>query len=275
METNLILAGVGGQGILSISVVIDMAALKLGWNFKQAEVHGMSQRGGEVHSHLRLSDRPIHSDLVPHGAATLVLSVEPMEALRYVDYLSPQGALVSSIEPFENISDYPQVEGLLEAIAALPNHTLIASEALAREAGSARAQNMVLLGAASPYLGIPEKVLEEGILELFARKGEKVQRTNIDAFRAGKAAGESYRACLAAGIPSKKARPVVSRLSRGALDPDAVTAWSELLSGPLSGEVLDAVLAEKSGRVPGKAAVPKQILSAGRGAKLSEMLFKV
>ncbi|MBI5545377.1 MAG: indolepyruvate oxidoreductase subunit beta, partial [Deltaproteobacteria bacterium] len=182
METNIILAGVGGQGILSISFVIDTAALAQGLQFKQSEVHGMSQRGGEVQSHLRVCDRPIHSDLIPKGAATLVLSVEPLESLRYVEYLSPTGTVVASVDPFDNLPDYPDLERILDAIAALPSHSLLHTERLAREAGSAKAQNMVLLGAASPYLGIEEELIEGAIGKAFAAKGDKVQRTNVDAF---------------------------------------------------------------------------------------------
>ena len=194
METNIILAGVGGQGILSISYVIDMAALKQGLEFKQAEVHGMSQRGGAVQSHLRIADHLLHSDLVPRGRGTLILSVEPLESLRYLDYLATDGMVVSNVTPYVNIGDYPDIEELLATIGRLPRHIMIEAESLARQAGTARAQNMVLLGAASPYLGIREELLEESIEETFARKGEKVQKMNIDAFRAGKAAGQAYLA---------------------------------------------------------------------------------
>jgi indolepyruvate ferredoxin oxidoreductase beta subunit len=200
MQTNIILAGVGGQGILSIALVVDHAALAQGLGFKQAEVHGMSQRGGDVQSHLRISDGPIHSDLVPHGAADLVLAVEPLESLRYVGYLRPGGALVASVDPFVNIPDYPEKQRVLEAIASLPNHTLIPAEQLARAAGSARAQNMVMLGAGSPFLGLREELLEAAIREAFAAKGEKLQKVNLDAFHAGKAAGETYRQCVAKGM---------------------------------------------------------------------------
>lgn len=194
METNIILAGVGGQGILSISYVIDMAALKQGLSFKQAEVHGMSQRGGAVQSHLRIADHPIYSDLVPKGRGTLILSVEPLESLRYLEYLAPGGMVVTNVTPYVNIPDYPKIETVLEAIGRLPHHIIVEAESLARKAGSARAQNMVLLGAASPYLGIREELLEASILEAFARKGEKVQQMNVDAFRAGKSAGQTYLA---------------------------------------------------------------------------------
>jgi indolepyruvate ferredoxin oxidoreductase, beta subunit len=277
METNIILAGVGGQGIVSISYVIDMAATSQGLSFKQAEVHGMSQRGGAVMSHLRISDGPIHSDLVPKGRAGLLLAVEPLESLRYIDYLSPDGAVICGVDPFINIPDYPAVEKVLDAIATLSAHTLIASERLARQAGSARAQNIVLLGAASPYLGLREELLEKGIVDAFAAKGEKIQKTNVDAFRAGKAAGQAYRACLVAGIASRYARVLVGRLSGGALAAQAVAPWSQVFRGPLAGCVLELLGGSAAGRVVGTADIPQAIQAAGQLAPdaLSTLLFKV
>lgn len=273
METNIILCGVGGQGILSISVVIDMAALKTGLTFKQAEVHGMSQRGGEVISHLRVADHPVHSDLVPKGAGTLVLSVEPLECLRYVDFLSPDGAVVTAAEPFVNIPDYPEVAKVLEAVAKLKTHVLVPADGLAREAGTAKAANMVLLGAASPFLGIKDEVLEKAIEELFARKGEKVQKTNVNAYRAGKAAGEAYRACLKAEVPSKAARALVGRLAKGELSPNAVPHWKALFASPMGDDVVAALEAKGADRVKGDADLPKQILAVGKAGKVAEMLF--
>jgi indolepyruvate ferredoxin oxidoreductase beta subunit len=273
METNIILCGVGGQGILSISVVVDMAALKQGWHFKQAEVHGMSQRGGEVISHLRVADHPIHSDLVPKGSGTLILSVEPMESLRYVEYLGPEGALVSSVDPFVNISNYPDHQQVLEAIASLKTHVLVPADGLAREAGSGKAANMVLLGAASPWLGIKDELVEAGIQELFARKGERIQNTNVAAFRAGKAAGEAYRACLKAEIPSRAARALVGRLEKGVLAPNAIPHWKALFAGPMGPDVIAAMEARGAERVKGEADLPKAILASGKAGKVGEMLF--
>lgn len=273
METNLILCGVGGQGILSISVVIDMAALEQGWHFKQAEVHGMSQRGGEVVSHLRIADHPIHSDLVPKGAGTLILSVEPLESLRYVDYLGPDGALVSAVDPFINVPDYPEHAKILDAIAGLRTHVLVPADGLAREAGTAKAMNMVLLGAASPWLGIKDELLEGSIRTLFARKGEKVQQTNVDAFRAGKAAGEAYRACLKAEIDSRSARALVGKLERGVLAPNAVPHWKALFASPLGPDVVEALEAKGPNRIKGEAELPKTLLATGKAAKIPELLF--
>jgi indolepyruvate ferredoxin oxidoreductase beta subunit len=188
MKQDIILAGVGGQGILSIAYVIDNAALKAGLQIKQAEVHGMAQRGGAVQSHLRLSDQPIYSDLVPRGRADLVLSVEPLEALRYVDYLHPEGTVVTSSTPMTNIPDYPPMEDVLARISQLEHSVVVDSGRLAQEAGAARAQNMVMLGAASRFLILQETELRESIRDLFARRGDSVVAVNLKAFELGRAA---------------------------------------------------------------------------------------
>jgi len=190
MKQDIILAGVGGQGILSIAFVIDSAALKEGLMVKQAEVHGMSQRGGAVQSHLRLSEERIFSDLIPKGEADLILSVEPLETLRYLDYLRPEGALISSRSPFVNIPDYPDPEKILSAISQAGRHLLIDSEELARQAGSSRTQNMVMLGAASGLLMVKKENLVEFIEILFKPRGENIVLANLKAFELGrKAAG--------------------------------------------------------------------------------------
>ena len=186
MKCDIILAGVGGQGILSIAASIGMAALKGNLHVKQAEVHGMSQRGGAVQSHLRLSSAEIASDLIPLQGADLILSVEPMESLRYLPYLSPKGWLVTSTSPMINIPDYPDITKIEKHIAALPRHVTVNADRLAAEAGSKKASNMVMLGAATPFIDIPFEYFEKGIEEMFGRKGEDVVRINIDALRAGK-----------------------------------------------------------------------------------------
>ena len=191
MKQDIILAGVGGQGILSIAYVIDNAALKAGLSFKQAEVHGMAQRGGAVQSHLRLSQGDIYSELIPRGQADMILSVEPLEALRYVNLLHPDGRVVTSLTPFVNIPDYPAMEEVLAAVRDLGGEgraVIVDSEALAKEAGSVRSQNMVMLGAASPDLIMSEDLLREFIRDLFGPKGEAMVETNLEAFRLGKEA---------------------------------------------------------------------------------------
>ena len=186
MKEDIILAGVGGQGILSIATVIGSAALDQGLFLKQAEVHGMSQRGGDVQSNLRLSSDPIHSDLIPRGAADLIVSLEPMEALRYVPYLAPDGWIITNTVPFVNIPDYPPMQSVMAELDKLPHVIAIDVDAIAKEAGSPRSANMVLLGGIAAVLDIldPEN-LREGIRRIFGRKGEEIVAANIKAFDAG------------------------------------------------------------------------------------------
>lgn len=186
MKKDIILAGVGGQGILSIATVIGEAALAEGLYLKQAEVHGMSQRGGDVQSNLRLSSEPIHSDLIAKGGADLIISLEPMEALRYVSYLKPDGWIVTSSVPFVNIPNYPNIAEVLGHIRAYKNHVLLDVDTLAKEAGApAQAANMVLLGAAIPMLGIDHDKMVAGVERVFQRKGDAVVATNKAAIEAG------------------------------------------------------------------------------------------
>jgi indolepyruvate ferredoxin oxidoreductase beta subunit len=185
MQKNIILAGVGGQGILSIAAVIDWAAIREGLDIRQAEVHGMSQRGGAVQSHLRISDTEIFADLIALGTADLILSVEPMEALRYIPYLSPEGRIVTSLDPIVNMPAYPSVDTIICELRKTLRPVLVNASALACEAGSARASNMVMLGAAAPFTGIEPARLEAGIEALFAEKGRHVIDINTRAFRKG------------------------------------------------------------------------------------------
>ncbi|MDR0685289.1 MAG: indolepyruvate oxidoreductase subunit beta [Spirochaetaceae bacterium] len=191
MKMDMILAGVGGQGVLSIAAVIASAAVKAGLAARQSEVHGMAQRGGAVLSHLRISAGAIHSDLVPKGRAALVISMEPLEGLRYTDWLSPEGALVSASAPVLNIRDYPPLDDVYGAVRSLPRFRLVDAGALAKEAGLARAVNMVIVGAASPFLPVKPEVLEDAIAELFA---EREPALNIEAFRAGRKRSEDFAA---------------------------------------------------------------------------------
>lgn len=186
MKTDIILAGVGGQGILSIAATIGMAAIVNNLHIKQAEVHGMSQRGGAVQSHFRLSSDPISSDLIPKGKADIILSVEPMEALRYLDFLKPDGWIVTNAAPFVNITDYPEIETVLNKLKSRKNTILLDADKIAKELGSPRSSNIVMLGAASPFIDIPYEALENAIKEIFLRKGDKVIEANINALSAGR-----------------------------------------------------------------------------------------
>jgi indolepyruvate ferredoxin oxidoreductase beta subunit len=186
MKTDIILSGVGGQGILSIAASIGLAALEQGLFLKQAEVHGMSQRGGSVHSDLRISDKKIASDLIPLGKADLILSVEPMEGLRYLPYLSPDGWLVTNSAPFINIPDYPDIEELLNRIKELPHHIILDADNIASVLGSKKSGNMVILGAATPFINIPFECFESGVRTIFDSKGEEIVEMNLAALREGR-----------------------------------------------------------------------------------------
>lgn len=186
MKKDIILAGVGGQGILTIATIIGTAALSEGLQLKQAEVHGMSQRGGDVQSHLRLSSDLIASDLIAEGAADMIISVEPMEALRYFTMLNTEkGWLVSSINPFKNITNYPEVENILAEIWKLPRYVTIDADKIAKEQGTVKAANIVVLGAAAPFLGLHYSSLENAIKKIFGRKGEYLVNVNLNALKAG------------------------------------------------------------------------------------------
>lgn len=193
MKFDIILAGVGGQGVLSLSSIIASAALDEGLFVKQSEVHGMAQRGGAVTAHLRLSDRPIESDLVPLGTASLVLSLEPLESLRYLDWLASDGAVVTATQPVANIGNYPDVAELMETIRRLPRAVLVDATGLAKKAGLAQATNLVMAGAAAPLLPIRAATIERAVHARFARKGQTVIDQNLAAFRAG----QEVAACTA------------------------------------------------------------------------------
>lgn len=186
MKNDIILSGVGGQGIISIAAVIGLAAVENNLFLKQSEVHGMSQRGGDVQSHLRLSDKPVSSDLIPYGEATIIISVEPMESLRYLPWLSEKGWLVTNSNPFINIPDYPEINDILAEIRKVKNHLIIDADNIAKEAGIARAGNMVILGAASAFIDMPFKSLENAIRKLFGKKGEEIVNGNLKALNTGR-----------------------------------------------------------------------------------------
>ena len=187
MKKDIILCGVGGQGILSIATIIGEAATKANINLKQAEVQGMSQRGGDVQSNLRLSTDTIYSDLIPQGGADVIISMEPMEALRYLPYLAKDGVIVTSNKPFVNIPNYPEEQALFDELNALPNKVVMLDiEAVAKDAGSARSANVVLLGMAAKYIEIlSSEALREAVATIFARKGEAVVEANLKAFDMG------------------------------------------------------------------------------------------
>jgi len=186
MKRDIILAGVGGQGILSIATTIGSAALNAGLHLKQAEVHGMSQRGGDVSSNLRIADHEIASDLIPYGQADLIISVEPMESLRYLPLLSPEGWLITNTKPFINIPNYPEMDKLMAEIEVFDHHIALDADEIAKNLGSAKSANMVILGAASPFLEIDFIELQDAIRRIFSRKGDDIVTLNLAALQAGR-----------------------------------------------------------------------------------------
>ena len=188
MHKNVILAGVGGQGILTLAAIIDYAAMLSGLQIKQAEVHGMSQRGGAVQSHLRISDKEIYSDLIPKGKADLILSLELMESLRYLPFLADDGIIITANETVKNIPNYPEEEQIIQQIKNSGfKHIFIDVRKTALEAGSAKVENVVMVGLASKFLGIEKKQFQNSLKELFADKGEDIIALNLKAFDLGEA----------------------------------------------------------------------------------------
>ncbi len=186
MKMDIIISGVGGQGILSIAASIGLASVEYGLFLKQAEVHGMSQRGGAVQSHLRLSSVEVISDLISYGEADMILSVEPMESLRYLPFLNENGWLVTNTKPYINVENYPPLENILEEIKKIKNHVAINADEIAHSLSSPKSSNMVMLGAASNYIPIPVNLFENAIKNMFQRKGQKIIDLNIKAFNEGR-----------------------------------------------------------------------------------------
>ena len=188
MKTDIILCGVGGQGILSIATIIGEAAMNENLYIKQAEVHGMSQRGGDVQSNLRISSVPIASDLIALGSADVIISMEPMEALRYLPYLKKDEWIITSATPFVNIPNYPDMNDINTDLEKLPNVISIDIEQMAKDNGVPRSANVILLGAAQKALGIEYSKLEDAIRRVFGRKGEAIVEANIKALALGREA---------------------------------------------------------------------------------------
>lgn len=264
MNFDLVLCGVGGQGVLSIAWVIDHAAHAAGLCLKQSEVHGMAQRGGAVSAFVRISDRPVASDLISDGSAALIVSVEPMEALRYTRLLRPDGCIVTDTTPMVNIDDYPDTTALYRVLFGAPQLVALDATRLAQKAGTVKAQNMVVLGAAARFLPLPLAALEAQIHALFERKGDRIVKANIHAFRKGDAASRFAGSLLAGGVPSPLVAQVLSHLTfrPHAVPAAACAAWIQALRDPACGEGLGAQLAAQpelrhaEDGPPGAAAAP-------------------
>jgi len=191
MKTDIILAGVGGQGILTIAATLGTAALNNNFYLKQSEVHGMSQRGGEVQAHLRISEEEIASDLIADKTADLIISVEPLEGLRYLNYLHDDGWLITNSNPYKNIPNYPDLDAVINEIKKVKNHIILNADEMAKEMKAMRSSNIIMLGAASPFINMDYKLLEEGLRAIFSRKGDDVVNINIKALKAGREFTES------------------------------------------------------------------------------------
>lgn len=220
MKLDIVLAGVGGQGILTIAHLIDSVAIQTGIHFKQAEVHGMSQRGGAVYSHLRLSSTPIFSDLIPEGQADLIVSMEPLEVGRYLTYLKTEsGTIIANRVPIKNIPNYPAEADIDKALWELPRVTLLDANALATHIGMPKASNVALVGATIPWLPFTLEQISEGVRGLLGRKGAKVVDGNLAVLKLGYAAGMLAKALTEAQVSSQTCHLVIPRL-----DPASLTA---------------------------------------------------
>ena len=244
MRQNILLAGVGGQGILSEAFVICNAALEEGLNFKQAEVHGMAVRGGAVQSNLRISSDEISSDLIPKGECNIVLAVEPMEALRYIDYLCPDGAVITSINPYVNIPNYPEMSAVWNELKKAGFVIPIDANGIAKESGSALAANMVMLGAGSVRLELKVKSLENWIRTLWNAKGDKVVEVNLKAFHAGRKMAEFMTALTNAGLELDGLIALAGKIPVENADLDTAPEWASLLKNQ-SQEKMDELIDQK------------------------------
>lgn len=234
MNYDLVVCGVGGQGVLTMAGVIDHAIHEAGLHLKQSEVHGMAQRGGAVSAFVRIADQPVASDLIGDGCASMVLSVEPMEALRYTHLLHPEGWIVTDITPMINVDNYPPMEALYRVLFSAPRLVALDAARLAKNAGSVKVQNTVVLGAAAMHLPLPTALFENQLRRLFSRKGERIVNANINAFRMGDAASRFAAALVTAGVASEVVARVVSRI---AFEPHPVStpgvaAWCQRLLCP-------------------------------------------
>ncbi|MBE0473373.1 indolepyruvate oxidoreductase subunit beta [Rhodoferax sp.] len=234
MNYDLVVCGVGGQGVLTMAGVIDHAIHEAGLYLKQSEVHGMAQRGGAVSAFVRIGDQPVDSDLIGDGCASMVLSVEPMEALRYLQLLRPDGWIVTDITPMVNVGNYPPLSALYQVLFSAPRLVALDAARLAKNAGSVKVQNTVVLGAAAMHLPLSTALFENQLRRFFSRKGERIVNANINAFRMGDAASRFAAALVTAGVASEVVARVVSRIAfePQPVPPEDVAAWCQRLLSP-------------------------------------------
>jgi indolepyruvate ferredoxin oxidoreductase beta subunit len=260
MKQDIILAGVGGQGILLMARALIQSARKQGLQYKQSEIHGMSQRGGPVYSHLRLSEGKIWSDLIPKAAADIVIGIEPMEALRYASYLSQKGMIITSNIPVKSIPNYPEVDLIINKIKSYERHIFIDTERLAKKAGSSKSQNMVIVGAASHNLMIEKSNLIKAIKELFSSKDKRIIDVNLKAFEYGREAAAFYQQCLEAGINPDYVYLLSLKRDIGSFDNQVINEWKDVveLDKQSDSKILQAIK-DYDGIIPVNSNVPQNI----------------
>ncbi len=229
MKYDIILAGVGGQGILTIAYLLDNAAVNRGLSFKQAEVHGMAQRGGAVYSHMRISDQPVISDLIPEGSADMILSVEPLEVQRYLHFLQPRGVVVSNNQTFTNIPDYPAESDVIGALLNLKNAMVFNARKIALAARSPRSENVATVGVAVPFLPFDVADFQPILKELFQARGEQVVQANLDVLDMGHRAGLFYKGLLDKGVQNDLIYELVRHIDVKTTDPGLVNRFAEVL----------------------------------------------
>ncbi len=249
MKYDIVLAGVGGQGILTIAYLLDNAAVKQGLRFKQSEVHGMAQRGGAVYSHMRLSDETVISDLIPQGQADMILGVEPLEIQRYLHYLGPEGVVVTNNQPFVNIPNYPPEEEVIGALLRLGNTALIDAKRIAQASKSPRSQNVAMIGAATPFLPFEVKDFEPIIREVFAAKGDSVISANLEVLSNSYHEGLFYKTLREMDVPNELVYGLVGKIEVGTFEPNLAKAFGETLIG--APDKCREVLSSIDGEIPG------------------------
>ncbi|NTU59436.1 MAG: indolepyruvate oxidoreductase subunit beta [Deltaproteobacteria bacterium] len=187
---NILLSGVGGQGVILASKILSEAALVEGLDIKQSEVHGMSQRGGSVVSHVRIGDA-VHSPLVPEGQCDLLAGFEPLEALRFAHWVRPEGLIVYSVDRINpstvsaGFAQYPA--DLEEQLKAFPcKKVAVPAGDLAEKAGNRKSANVVLVGALAGHLSFSDETWQKAVS---ASVPPKLLKLNLEAFELGRKAG--------------------------------------------------------------------------------------
>lgn len=181
---NILLSGVGGQGVLLASTILSNAALNQGLDIKQSEVHGMSQRGGSVVSHVRIGNA-VHSPIVPEGQCDILVGFEPLEGLRHAHNVRKDGVVIYAIDRINpstvsaGFAAYP--EDMDQRFAAFPIKKVpVDAGTLAAQAGNRRSANVVLVGALSKYVDFPEEVWQKALAASIPAKLLELNKVAFD-----------------------------------------------------------------------------------------------